>query len=56
MDTEPEPTFLYWIEIPEAEPVKFGDLPRVMAEAQHSDSFAQAAAEVNFKDELCEDG
>lgn len=52
MDTQPEPTFHYWIELPEAEPVKFGDLPRLMAEAQHSDAFARAAAEINFKAEL----
>lgn len=52
VDTEKEPTFHYWVELPEAEPVKFGELPGLMALAQHSDAFAQACAENNFEEAL----
>lgn len=52
MDTKREPTFHYWIELPEAEPVEFDDLPMLMARAQHSDTFAQAGAELNFEEAL----
>ena len=52
MDTEQEPTFRYWVELPEAEPVKFGVLPTLMARALHSDAFAQAGAEINFEEAL----
>ena len=52
VDTEQEPTFRYWVELPEAEPVKFGVLPTLMARALHSDAFAQAGAEINFEEAL----
>jgi hypothetical protein len=50
MDTEPK--FTRWLELPEAEPVKFGDLPGLIAGALHSDGFAQAGAEINLESEL----
>ena len=52
MDSEQEPTFRYWVELPEAEPVKFGDLPVLMAGALHSDALSRAGAENNFEEEL----
>ena len=47
-----EPTFHRWVSIPEAEPVRFGDLAGLIARALHTDAFAIAAAERNIEDEL----
>jgi len=47
-----EPKYLYWLELPEGQLVKFGDLPGLIAGALHSDAFAQAGAEINLETEL----
>ena len=43
-----EQSFVRWVELPEAQPVRFGDLPGLMAGALHDSDFAQVAAEINF--------
>jgi hypothetical protein len=45
-------TFLGWVELPEAQPVRFGDLPGLLAGALHTDELAQSAAEINFTADL----
>jgi hypothetical protein len=45
-------TFVRWVELPEAQPVCFGDLPGLIAGALHESEFAQAAAENNLEAEL----
>lgn len=49
---ESDSTFLRWVELPEAMPVKFGDLPALLAKSMHAEPFARAAAEINFRAEL----
>ena len=44
--------FARWVELPEAQPVRFGDLPGLIAGALHEGQFAQAAAEINLEGEL----
>lgn len=40
--------FSNWVELPEAEPVRFGDLPGLLANALHTDELWQAAAELQL--------
>lgn len=47
-----EQTFVRWLELPEAQPIRFGDLPGLIAGALHESVFAQAAAEINLEAEL----
>ena len=47
-----EQTFVRWVEVPEAQPVRFGDLPRLIAGALHQDEFAKACAEIVLEAEL----
>jgi hypothetical protein len=47
-----EQTFLGWVELPEAQPVRFGDLPGLLAGALHTGEFAQSAAEISFAADL----
>jgi hypothetical protein len=47
-----EQTFVRWVELPEAQTVRFDDVPGLIAGALHEDEFAQAAAEINLDAEL----
>jgi hypothetical protein len=47
-------SFSRWVEVPEAVPVKFGDLAFLIADALHSTEFAAAAAAINLENELAE--
>jgi hypothetical protein len=47
-----EAKFVRWVELPEAQPVRFDALPGLMACALHEVPIAQAAAEVNLEIEL----
>ena len=44
--------FVRWLELSEAQPVRFGDLPGLIASVLHADEFAQACAEINLEAEL----
>ena len=47
-----EQTFVRWVELPEAQPVRFDELPGLIAGALHEGPLAQAAAEINLEAEL----
>ena len=47
-----EQTFVRWVELPEAQPVRFDELPGLIAGALHEGPLAQAAAEINLDAEL----
>jgi len=47
-----ERTSSRWVDLPEAVPVKFGDLPILIANALHDGPVRRAAAVINLEDEL----
>lgn len=47
-----EETFARWVELPDAQPVRYGDLPGLIAGALHESELAQVAAEINLEAEL----
>ena len=47
-----EESFTRWLELPQGVPVRFGDLPRMIARKLHQGEWAQAGAEVGLETEL----
>jgi hypothetical protein len=47
-------SFTSWIELPHGETIRFGDLPRLVAQALHGETLAAALAQANLEEELPE--
>jgi hypothetical protein len=47
-----EESFTRWLELPQGVPVRFGDLPRLIARVLHEGEWAQVGAEIGIETEL----